>query len=122
MPKWVKGQSGNPNGRPRRTKMMTDELKCLLNKTVWPFQRSARDLIALRLVDLAIREGDIKAIQYIYDRLDGKPAQAVEVSGDKKRPLVVQYVNGNRSGLEGAPVIPDESAKDFLTGKGRDRG
>jgi len=74
---------------------MTDELQCLLKKKVWPFGKSARQVIALRLIDLAIREGDIKAIQYIYDRMDGRPPQAVELTGDDKRPVTFRYIDGN---------------------------
>ena len=87
-----KGQSGNPNGRPRKGQTMTDELTALLNKTVWPFEKSGRELVALRLFWLAVGTGDIKAVQYIYDRMDGKPSQAVELSGDERRPLRIEYV------------------------------
>lgn len=73
---------------------MTDELQCLLRKKVWPFNKTCRELIALRLVALGL-EGEIRAIQYIYDRLDGKPPQAVELTGDERKPLRLTYVIPN---------------------------
>jgi len=94
---WTKGQSGNPKGRPRRGQTMTDEIKALLDKTVWPFNKTARELLALRLLTLGI-QGEVKAIQYLCDRTDGKPAQALELSSDEKRPLIIKYVDGNAGG------------------------
>lgn len=34
-------------------------------------------------------EGDLKAVEIIFDRLDGKPRQAVELSGDEDNPVMV---------------------------------
>jgi hypothetical protein len=42
--------------------------------------------IAEKLIDLAA-EGDMQAIKELGDRLDGKSAQAVTISGDEENPL-----------------------------------
>lgn len=49
-------------------------------------QRDALDKIASKVVDAAL-EGELWAIQEIGNRFDGKPAQAVEVSGPDGEPL-----------------------------------
>lgn len=49
-----------------------------------------RDL-AEKLVALA-EAGDVAALKELGDRLDGKPAQQVQVSGDSDAPLVVSVV------------------------------
>lgn len=97
---WKKGQSGNPKGRPRKGKTMTEELTALLDKTVWPFRKSGRQLIALRLFYLGLI-GDIQAIKYICDRLDGKPAQALSLSIDIEERL--------KRIAENAGLDPDEA-------------
>lgn len=49
-------------------------------------QRDALDKIAGKVVDAAL-EGELWAIQEIGNRFDGKPAQAVEVSGPDGDPI-----------------------------------
>jgi hypothetical protein len=69
-PTWVKGQSGNPTGRPR-TKPITDEIKRL-------GQEGAFDRIAKMLVDRAL-DGDLKAAQEILNRVEGKVTDRITV-------------------------------------------
>jgi hypothetical protein len=45
--------------------------------------------IAEKLLALA-EDGDIQAMKEIGDRLDGKPAQAVELSGSEGGPLILR--------------------------------
>ncbi|GHT83343.1 hypothetical protein FACS1894137_04210 [Spirochaetia bacterium] len=71
---YSKGQSGNPNGRPRKGKTMTDLLfKELSHKRG---DTTAKVQVVKKLVDLAI-EGDPACIKYVLDRIDGKPAQTI---------------------------------------------
>ena len=93
-----KGQSGNPKGRPPGKKALTTSLRSRVEKT------GERQKLEQALFDLAyghqVRETDSKgreriyttspdfrAIQYIYDRIDGKPLQAVEHSGEDGQPI-----------------------------------
>lgn len=47
--------------------------------------------LADRLVENAMA-GDVTALKEIGDRLDGKPAQGVTVSGDEDAPLVTKII------------------------------
>lgn len=67
---WAKGQSGNPAGR---TRMPDDGLTAML---AWVISKEKSKLLAQTLLNKAL-EGDLKAIMYIYDRLEGKPRQSV---------------------------------------------
>jgi len=78
-----KGRSGNPRGRPKKGQSLTDILAWALdqNKTAKNKQGEtrevlARQLLAEKLIALAL-EGDISAIKYIMDRIDGKPVETV---------------------------------------------
>ena len=88
---FIKGQSGNPNGRPPG-KSMTTILKDLLEKKMTlskdPFtgedlkneKFAIREILMMRLLAMGIK-GDRYAIESILDRVEGKANQPVEHSG-----------------------------------------
>jgi hypothetical protein len=83
MPKLQKGQTNNPNGRPKRSKSMQFGLRSALDAKFGSFDDGIFK-IADELVAIATDKNHPKqlaAIQEITDRLDGKPAQAI--IGDK---------------------------------------
>jgi hypothetical protein len=78
--KFKKGQSGNPSGRPKLP-------ECLKKNA----GRAAEELILLLdSTDEGIR---IKAAEKILDRVFGKPAQSLELSGDQDKPVQLQFVD-----------------------------
>jgi hypothetical protein len=89
---WRKGQTGNANGRPPGT---VSRILRKLAQAKREDNRTRLEYLLDKLYEMA-EGGNLQAIMYICDRLEGKPAQAVEVSGDKRHPLRIMYVNGNR--------------------------
>ena len=80
-----KGQSGNPKGRPKVGKTLTEQLrKVLAEKT--PDGVTKAEAIARKLVDLAL-EDSVPAIKELFDRLEGKPPQRLEHAGDLENPI-----------------------------------
>lgn len=63
---WKPGESGNPNGRPKKGQAVTDILRETVDK----------QSLVEKLLELA-QEGDLAALKYCIDRLDGKPVETV---------------------------------------------
>jgi hypothetical protein len=82
------GQSGNPAGRPRDT--ITPHLRELVR-----MQHPEKDevtygeLVARALLTRAI-VGDVQAIREVFDRLEGKPRQAIDVSVEEKQRAIFE--------------------------------
>ena len=97
---WAKGQSGNPSGRPKHFKLLSDAIKLELLSD----ERKPR-AIAVRLVRMAIDpEADPKvalaAAQLLLDRLEGKAAQTVDVAIDHQMTLTIEERRGRIAELE----------------------
>ena len=91
------GQPGNVNaskGRPWR-----DAVDRALKKKSRIDQMEALDVIAEKVVDTALAGPNyeasdpwLHAVRELADRLDGKAAQQLQLSGDSDQPLVVEVV------------------------------
>jgi len=68
------GQSGNPSGRPKKDRELTAALEQVVDKVA----------LADKLNEMAIA-GDMSAIRYIYDRIEGTPTQRHEFDIDEVR-------------------------------------
>ena len=90
---FVKGQSGNPNGRPRGTQSIPDMLKRIgeedvpdvLNEKVQELFGKA-DIGEITMLEAVMRttmmyaiQGKSWAVQFLADRLEGKPRQTIEL-------------------------------------------
>src|SRR5262245_10691156 len=82
------GQSGNPAGRPRDT--VTPHLRELVR--MWHSEKDGvtyGELVARSLLIRAIN-GDVQAIREVFDRLEGKPRQAIDVSVEEKQRAILE--------------------------------
>lgn len=87
------GQSGNPNGRPKGTKNLSTILKTILEEEIEDDgeKRTFQEAIIRKLLKKA-KDGDIKAIMEIFDRVEGKAKQEVQADITHR---VIEYANGN---------------------------
>jgi len=84
-PRWTKGESGNPNGRPKGSKNRSTIAKYWLSieqkekntLTGEQEQLSQEDLMTLALIKKA-REGDVNAYKALMDSGYGAPVQQIE--------------------------------------------
>jgi hypothetical protein len=75
------GVSGNPGGRPSYralTEALEQELTTSAEGGITKHQAVARCLVELAII------GDVQAMKLIFERLEGKPPQALTVDGDMR--------------------------------------
>lgn len=86
---FVPGKSGNPNGRPKKGKTMTDLLEKYLDMSVEVKKDGVivstikrKELFIEHLYELAMdSDTSLAAIKYIWDRIEGTPTQKSELTG-----------------------------------------
>lgn len=80
------GQSGNPKGRPKGELRISEVLRLDSQVVLEKFGKAHNktgtraELLSEILWDMALR-GNLKAIELILDRLEGKPIGALELTG-----------------------------------------
>lgn len=75
--RWVKGQSGNPNGRPKKL----PDLEALLISVLGDIKddKSAMEAILMTLRAKAVK-GDIRAVEVLLERAYGKVKDVVDLN------------------------------------------
>lgn len=86
--RFVPGVSGNPAGKPKGIKHMTTILDEAIRKVAEGTGNTYDKEIVKALMEKA-RTGDTKAIDMIFDRLEGKPKQSMEIEGDGTQILIL---------------------------------
>ena len=78
---WKKGESGNPNGRPKKGLAWADVLREIADEEVKGKDEKMTKMDAIaRMVFKKAFEGDLGAINILMDRIDGKPRQIIEAN------------------------------------------
>ena len=84
--RWKKGESGNPNGRRNAyTDLIKDYSFTKIN------EKERREVVVSKLFQLAER-GDLRAIQFIVERLEGKALERMETT-NKSEPIQVMVID-----------------------------
>jgi hypothetical protein len=108
MPRWVKGQSGNPAGR-KRKRLFDDHLREAL--------QTKRGAVAKALVQRLIGEavkGNVPALKLIAERVAGKPRSAEEVAAGNNDAMTLEQVRAKLAALLARPEVR-ESLQLMLT-------
>jgi hypothetical protein len=87
----TKGRTNNRNGRPRKSRTLTELLAKYANAKIDDKKNSfnefngmkARDAIIKMMWQKAIFEKDMIAAKYIFDRIDGKPVETLKAEIDR---------------------------------------
>lgn len=82
--RFAKGMSGNPGGRPS-LKPLTDELRRMIEET----DPKTRKRLARRIAEIVVKKalaGSARHIELLMDRIEGRPRQALHVTGELPEP------------------------------------
>ena len=75
-----KGKSGNPQGRPKKGETLTDLLREKIEVPKTAKEKLTRkERIIEQLITLA-EGGDLAALRYVFDRIDGRPKESIELT------------------------------------------
>ena len=85
-PRWKKGETGNPNGRPRKLPELTKLMADILGDEKNGLTTAER---ILKAIEAKALKGDIKAAEMLLDRGYGKPKQTQETNITSSEPLVI---------------------------------
>jgi hypothetical protein len=82
-----KGQSGNLAGRPKGTRNLSTLLREMLEQEITVTtedgkteRKKLQEVLVSKLIKKAVKKEDLRAIQEIFDRTEGKPAQMISVN------------------------------------------
>ena len=84
--KFKKGQTGNPNGRPRKLPELSKLMADILGDEKNGLTTAER---ILKAIEAKALKGDIKAAEMLLDRGYGKPKQTQETNITSSDPLVI---------------------------------
>lgn len=118
---FVKGQSGNPNGQPRK---LVSSLK-IAGYTKNEAANTINAMLAMTLDELAhiyktgdilertiahalkksLEKGSLYSVDTLLNRTHGKPTEMVEVQADVKNKITVQF--GSSNSIQSAPSAVD---------------
>jgi hypothetical protein len=106
--RFVAGVSGNLAGRPKGSLSITELIKHKLNEIPDGEGKTYLELLIERILDKAI-EGDYQMIKQIWEHLDGRPKESVEMSGETRLPYVIKIVKYGEENepIEGTTALPN---------------
>ena len=97
---WKKGQSGNPNGRPKKDFALNEHIRAFAN-----LEDDEKKTMLESVVEKVYEEalsGNMQAITFLADRILGKPTQALNVKAESNEPIQVLQI-GKANGKDQGP-------------------
>ena len=93
--RFVPGHTGGP-GRPKKGEALTDVLREKIDK----------EAIADKLIEM-VGAGDLAAIKYVYDRLDGRPVETVNKNVMQLPPVIEVETFEDTPDSEDTTALPE---------------
>ncbi len=91
--RFAPGQSGNPGGRPKGAVSIVAIIRRMLDEErddiTTGEKKKLAEIIADRLITKALNENNLRALQDIIDRIDGKATLKSEISGPDGKPITI---------------------------------
>ncbi|MEL0173666.1 MAG: DUF5681 domain-containing protein [bacterium] len=87
---WKKGQSGNPNGRPKKDFALNEHIRAFANLED-DEKKTMLESVVEKVYEEALN-GNMQAITFLADRILGKPTQALNVKAESNEPIKVLQI------------------------------
>jgi len=91
--RWVKGQSGNPKGRPKGISI-TQELRKALEEIEPNTKETWLALTIKRILVKGVVDGDPIILKAIWEFIDGKPTQKIDATVKTELDEGLEYIRG----------------------------
>ena len=75
------GQSGNPKGKPKGARHFSTLIREAVQK-VAEGDAEPQDILMVKALAKKAKEGDLKALDMVFDRVDGKAEQSITLEAD----------------------------------------
>ena len=85
---WKKGTSGNPNGRPKSGFALNEYITELANIPVGRSKKTMLESVVHRVYQEAL-DGNMTAVNFLADRILGKPNQSIGIKDTTDEPIKV---------------------------------
>ena len=89
---WKKGQSGNPNGRPKSGFALNEYITDLANVELKD-KKTMLEAVVGKVYEEAL-DGNMSAINFLADRVLGKPSQSIGIKDISEEPIKVFDIDG----------------------------
>lgn len=89
---WKKGQSGNPNGRPKSGFALNEYITELANVELED-KKTMLEAVVGKVYEEAL-DGNMTAISFLADRVLGKPSQSIGIKDISDEPIKVFDIDG----------------------------
>lgn len=90
---YKKGQSGNPNGKPKGARSLTALLREALIRIDAGNKEPYDELLVKRVMKKAIGDGDPRMIELVWAYIDGRPVTKLEHAGPEGGPIQIAGVD-----------------------------
>lgn len=91
------GQSGNPNGRPKKL----PEIDKLLADVLGEDGKNSEAKAILKALLTKAKKGDTRAAEILLDRAYGKPKQPIAIEGEPIKSFVIKRASERDKGVTG---------------------
>jgi len=84
-----KGETLNPNGRPKKGTSITEIAKKFLDEIPVGQEKTYKQIFFETVFKLAVVDKDITALKLVWNYVDGMPTQALEHTGKEGGPIQI---------------------------------
>ena len=85
---WKKGESGNPNGRPKSGFALNEYITELANIPVGRSKKTMLEAVVSKVYEEALN-GNMTAVNFLADRILGRPNQSIGIKDTTDEPIKV---------------------------------